>query len=320
MKYNVHINYRMFTPILVFVLLSFVHSFGLWPNINRFPLLSCIEHVYENNQYLPSQSILFNPKVDMHNVTEEDKMQFEWYMIGRNTDFPFRVPRKITIWGKEYTIWKQNKNDYVCLTDTCSEDLNSLYENPHFHVVEKNNQVFLNTYQNASNKATMFSRSDYSTHDSFRHMFVETCIDLDPSILVDTSLDIVHVIFAKLFTKNKVFEPSDISIMYSPHSLHNSVNYTYTCGPQSMTSVFFGTNEMTISSEIIHPYATISCISIGDKRIAFETHILPIDATRCRIFVFCYRNVGLSYSGDKVINNVMQTFLDVYTQLSVCRR
>jgi len=337
----------LFIPILVFVLLSFTHSFGVWRNINQIQFLSSIETMYENNQYLPSQSILLNPKVNVCNVTEEEQIQSQWYMIGRNINFPFHLPKKVTIWGKKYVLWKKNENKYVCRSDTgphvdvslsqgtmykkCmispeyQRDFNPqyayvegtrLYAPPQFQVIEKNKLVYMNTLGTAPN-ATDTSEIICNTG---RYVYIESCIDIPPPILMDASLDIVHIIFAKLFTMKDGFEPSDIRIVYSPNSSYNVVDYTYTCEPDSAVCRFFETNEMIISSNIVRPYVTTSCVTIGDKQLVFETNILPIDANHCKIYICCYQNIGLYYRHQKWIGKIIQTFLDVYTQLSICSR
>ena len=94
----------MFAFILITLCLSNTAAFGIWPTVNKFPIFQYLENFYEKNQFLPSKSILLNPKVNTFNITDDDKYQSQWYMIGRPTDFPFRVPRKVNIWGKNYVV------------------------------------------------------------------------------------------------------------------------------------------------------------------------------------------------------------------------
>lgn len=344
----------MFTVRLLVAFLPTTFSFGLWPNINKFPMFQYLENFYENNQYLPSKSILLHPKVNMHNFTEEDKFQSQWYPIGQKTKFPFRVPRKVTIWDKQYVVWKKSISEYTCLSDTCShagESLSNgqliencimcphhqacfnengelvdgkttyfeggqLYGIPHFQVVEKNDMVYLNTYENACNSTILYRDLPF-VNSEYKPVFIESYVHLPPSILMENSLDVVHIIFAKLFTNRNTLEPKCIDELHFYNPLHCSVKYSYERGENSLISRLFDTDTLTISSEIISPFTTISRVMIEDKELAFETNILPISTNKSRIYVRCYRNFSLSYGGDKFINEIIKQVIDVYTQLSL---
>ena len=105
----------MFAFILITLCLSNTTAFGIWPTVNKFPIFQYLENFYEKNQFLPSKSILLNPKVNTFNITDDDKYQSQWYMIGRPTDFPFRVPRKVNIWGKKLWYGKIPEHSlFVC--------------------------------------------------------------------------------------------------------------------------------------------------------------------------------------------------------------
>lgn len=344
----------MFAFILITLCLSNTAAFGIWPTVNKFPIFQYLENFYEKNQFLPSKSILLNPKVNTFNITDDDKYQSQWYMIGRPTDFPFRVPRKVNIWGRSYVVWKNTRTQFVCLSDTCSHGGDSLsngyitdncvvcpqhqscfnedgqlihskttyfggdklYEIPCFQVAEKNNMLYLNTYEYAHNATISYRDFSYVNTD-FRPVFIESSIHTHPTILMENSLDVVHILFAKLFTNKNSIEPDHISDMDIHNPLHYSVKYTYQAGQQSVIQRLFDSDTLVISSEIITPFTTISRVLIDNKELVFETNILPISQTKSRIFIHCYRNFSVSYGGDKFINEVIQKVLDVYRQMSL---
>jgi len=339
-----------------FLLLAFlpnIVSFALWPNINKFPVFQYFENFYENNQYLPSKSILLHPKVNSYNLTEHDKYQSQWYSIGQKSSFPFRVPRKVTIWGKSYVVWKKSSSEYACLSDTCSHGGDSLsnghvynncitcsqhknsfnengelvsketsflegaqlYEVPHFQVTEKNDMLYLNTYEYSRNSTILYRDFPFA-HSDFRQVFIESSVHIHPTMLMENSLDVVHIIFAKLFTNKNTLEPGSIDKIHANNSLHYGVKYTYERSQNSLLNKLFDSDQLTISSEIIHPFTTISRVIVEDKELVFETNIRPIRTNKSKVYVRCYRNFRLSYGGDKFINEVIQKIMDVYTQMS----
>lgn len=344
----------MILSLLFVAFIPNILSFSVWPNINKFPVFQYLENFYENNQYLPSKSILLHPKVNSYNITEHDKYQTQWYSIGHKSNFPFRVPRKITVWGKQYVIWKKSITDYVCLVDTCphgGESLSNghvynncitcsqhqssfnengesvsgkttllegsqLYDLPEFQVVEKNNMLYLNTYENVNN-STILYRDFPFVNSEFRQVFIESSVSIHPTILMENSLDVVHIIFAKLFTNKDSLEPSCVTKIDTNNALHHAVKYTYERGQNSLLNKLFDSHQLTISSEVINPFTTISRVMIDDKELAFETNIRPIRTNKSRVYVRCYRNFSLSYGGDKFINEIIQKVVDVYAQMSL---
>lgn len=346
----------MFAFVLFTLCMQHSISFGIWPTVNKFPTFQYLENFYENNQYLPSKSILLNPKINTSNITDYDKFQSQWYVIGRKSDFPFRAPKKITIWGKNYVVWKKDTSKFVCLSDTCShggdslsngrvsnscitcsEHQNSfnehgdfiegntayfegdkLYKIPNFAVIEKNDMIYLNTYEDVGNLTIAHRDFSYINTDH-SSICIEDNINIPPTILLENSLDVVHILFATLFTNKDSIEPDHIGEMRVHNPLHYSVKYTYQSEDNSILKRLFDSDNLVISSEVITPFTTISRVMIKDKEIVFETNILPIGINKSRVFVQCYRNFNLSYGGDRLINEIIQKVLNVYSQLSLRR-
>lgn len=343
----------MFVSRLLVVFLPNIVSFALWPNINKIPVFQYLENFYENNQYLPSKYILLHPKVNSYNLTEHDKYQSQWYSIGQKSSFPFRVPRKITIWGKSYVVWKKSSSEYVCLSDTCPHGGNSLsngyiyencitcsqhqssfnengelvvsketsflegtqlYEVPHFQVTEKNEMLYLNTYENSRN-STILYRDFPFVNSEFRQVFIESSVNIHPTVLMENSLDVVHIIFSKLFTNKNSLEPICADNIHSNNALQCGVKYTYERSEKSLLNKLFDSHQLTVSSEIINPFTTISRVMIENKELIFETNIRPIRTNKSKVYVRCYRNFSLSYGGDKFINEIIQKVMDIYMSL-----
>ena len=176
--------------------------------------------------------------------------------------------------------------------------------------------VYLNTYENACNSTILYRDLPF-VNSEYKPVFIESYVNLPPTILMENSLDVVHIIFAKLFTNKNTLEPICVDELYFHNGLHCSVKYSYERGSNSLISRLFDTDLLTISSEIISPFTTISRVMIEDKELVFETNILPVSTNKSRIYVRCYRNFSLSYGGDKFINEIIKQVIDVYTQLSL---
>lgn len=56
------------------------------------------------------------PKKDI--LTDQEKFDLSWHVIGTTCDFPLNQPKKIHLKGKTYTIWK-TPDKYVALDDQC---------------------------------------------------------------------------------------------------------------------------------------------------------------------------------------------------------
>ena len=343
--------------ISLLILLGFLPSimpFSPWPNINKFPIFQYLENFYENNQYLPSKSELLYPKVNSNDITVSDKYQAHWYSIGKKHNFPLRVPKKITIWGKEYVVWKKSLSEYVALSDTCSHggkslsdgyvngntitcsqhnscfnengeliyggpsvlEGSNLYDIPSFKVNEQNDMLYLNTYENMHDNTILYRNFSF-VNSEFRKVFIENSINIHPTILMENSLDVVHIIFAKLFTNSYSLQPINVVKIDTNNSLHHAVSYTYKKGAGCLLDKIFDSDELPITSEIIYPFTTITRIMIEHKEFVFETNIRPININKSVMYVRCYRNFVLAYGGDNFINEIIQKVMNVYTQMSL---
>jgi phenylpropionate dioxygenase-like ring-hydroxylating dioxygenase large terminal subunit len=67
-----------------------------------------------------TKNIIDYPKLTYENLAEQDKYDLQWYVIGVPSDFCENKPKKITIWNKNYAVWKMDDGQYAALDDVCS--------------------------------------------------------------------------------------------------------------------------------------------------------------------------------------------------------
>ena len=154
------------------------------------------------------------PKLDINSLTEQDKYDLQWYVIGTKTDFLINKPTKVTIWNKNYVVWRNENNTYCALDDVCSHKGASLscgkINNNHvvcpyhgyefndngtltkvpgicfqhspiqdlskFDIVEKNGWVYLNTYSD-------IARKNNNGSDLMVNIFVEEEVEKNDSVV-----------------------------------------------------------------------------------------------------------------------------------------
>jgi len=107
----------LFTLLVSF---RYVQSFGtILPNFFRKALTMSRE---------PAEipKIIDYPKLNYHELTEQHKFDLQWYAIGIDSEFVENKPQKITVWNKNYVVWKNSNGSYVALDDVCSHKSASL--------------------------------------------------------------------------------------------------------------------------------------------------------------------------------------------------
>lgn len=67
-----------------------------------------------------TKSILDYPKLAYETLTDQDKYHLQWYVIGTPSDFSTNQPKKITVWNKNYVVWRNGEGQYNALDDVCS--------------------------------------------------------------------------------------------------------------------------------------------------------------------------------------------------------
>jgi len=52
-------------------------------------------------------------------VLHQNLYDMQWYVVGTPADFSYETPVKVTVWSKDYVVWKTGKTQYVALENAC---------------------------------------------------------------------------------------------------------------------------------------------------------------------------------------------------------
>lgn len=97
--------------IFVFCVITGVQSYTSLNGLRR-----VIKNPFRNR---PSMNRLVQPKMTFNNMTEQDKYDLHWYVIGEPEDFPVDRPKKAMVWGNNYVVWRTSNGSFVGLMDAC---------------------------------------------------------------------------------------------------------------------------------------------------------------------------------------------------------
>ena len=107
-------NHGIIITILTFLITS-GNCLSLLPPPNlRFP--SMLGQSYGD---MPSSKLISYPKLNYHELSEQDKYDLQWYVIGKSIDFTRNVPKKARVWNTNYVVWRNENNTFVGLDDVC---------------------------------------------------------------------------------------------------------------------------------------------------------------------------------------------------------
>jgi phenylpropionate dioxygenase-like ring-hydroxylating dioxygenase large terminal subunit len=79
-----------------------------------------IARVFMKKDDLPSSKLIEFPKLDYKDLTEKDKFELQWYVVGKNSDFMINRPKKVQIWNTNYAVWKDKSGNFTALHDACT--------------------------------------------------------------------------------------------------------------------------------------------------------------------------------------------------------
>ena len=68
----------------------------------------------------PSEPILSKDIIDKLLDDLQKPFDRSWYVVAQTDEITTDKPHKVTVWGKDYVIWKTNDNKYNALEDVCS--------------------------------------------------------------------------------------------------------------------------------------------------------------------------------------------------------
>ena len=176
--------------IISLLYVNFVNSY-----VNLISKIMSKSNFFKNDVIPDVKQILDYPKLNLHELTDRHKYDLQWYVVGTKSDFLTNKPQKVTIWNKNYVVWKNSDGEYIALDDACSHKGASLskgyicnnnivcpyhgyefakngtlikvpgicfkpspiYNVAKYNVVEKNGWIYLNTYSNDVSNLTDFS-------------------------------------------------------------------------------------------------------------------------------------------------------------------
>lgn len=284
------------------------------------------------------------PKVEYQDLTPQHKYDLQWYVVGTASDFFTNVPQKVTIWDKNYVVWKNETGYYNGLDDACSHKGASLaggkvcnnniicpyhaYEfsadgklttipgitfqpSPikditKYHVVEKNGWVYLNTLDTVG---FQFEENIYSETEELERndslVFLEMKYDCYSRILSENSLDVMHIGFVHTFGNSNKPAPIEVDPPYMVSPHHYKTTYLYESGEQSIARRIFDVKDLEIDNEFCLPHTTIARVRFGEYVNTIITFALPISETKSKLFVKTYRNFWKNPLGDAITKNMM---------------
>jgi phenylpropionate dioxygenase-like ring-hydroxylating dioxygenase large terminal subunit len=295
--------------------------------------------IYNNNSI---KKITEFPKLNYNELTERDKYDLQWYVIGEKTDFVTNKPKTATIWNKNYVVWKNENGSYVGLDDICSHKSAALskgkvcnnnivcpyhgyefdqngtlvkvpgicfrpspvYNVDKYQVVEKNGWVYLNTYANATDfTENIFIEEEVTRNDSV--VFLNMNFNCYSRILSENSLDVMHIGFVHTFGNKKNPAPIEEHPPRLVGNHHYKTSYLYEAGDEAMSKKVFGVNMLRIENEFILPHTTVARVIFGEYISTVVTFALPISDKKSKLYVKTYRNFWNNALGDLVTEKMM---------------
>ena len=79
-----------------------------------------LTRMFTSREELPGKTILHYPKLSYHDLTEQDKFDLQWYVVGKSADFIKNKPYKRQVWHKNYVIWRNEDYKLRALDDVCT--------------------------------------------------------------------------------------------------------------------------------------------------------------------------------------------------------
>ena len=306
-----------------------------------FIILSSIANSYLiNNIFFKHNSIRH-----IDNNNEQNKYDLNWYVIGTPDMISDNKPTKITIWDKNYVVWKNNET-LIALDDVCSHKSASLsigkiidnnimcpyhgyqfdtngtlvkipginfthscvHDIKKYDIIQKNGWIYLNIYNNNLDLKENIFVEEEATNSNFTSVHLHMDYNCYSRILSENSLDVMHIAFVHTF--GNIDHPAPYK--EDPPKIlnyHVKTSYLYHAGSQSVAKKIFQTNDLIIENEFILPHTTIARIKFGDLVSTVVTFALPISRNKTKLFVKTYRNFWntdlTKYAADKLNYEMM---------------
>jgi phenylpropionate dioxygenase-like ring-hydroxylating dioxygenase large terminal subunit len=297
----------------------------------------------EKNSYLNKK--VEYPKLNVNDLTDQDKYDLQWYVIGTPGDFIANKPKKVTVWSKNYIVWKNIDGKYNCLDDVCSHkgaslsggkihnncavcpyhgyEFNSngtlvkvpglnfqsshIYDVSKYSIIEKNGWVYLNTMQTNISEPEMAINifEEEEFAKNFSVVYLNMDFDCYSRILSENSLDVMHIGFVHTFGNKERPAPTYENPPKLVSPFHYKTSYEYESGKDSIVKKVFNINTLKIENEFILPHTTVARVIFGDYISTVITFALPLSENKSRLFVKTYRNFWNNDMGDALTRKLM---------------
>ena len=285
------------------------------------------------------------PKLNVNDLMDQDKYDLQWYVIGTPGDFVANKPKKVTVWSKNYVVWKNIDGKYNCLDDVCSHKGASLsggkihnncavcpyhgyefnsngtlvkvpglnfqaspaYDVSKYSIVEKNGWVYLNTMQTNISEPEMAINifEEEEFAKNFSVVYLNMDFDCYSRILSENSLDVMHIGFVHTFGNKERPAPTYENPPKLVSPFHYKTSYEYESGKDSIVKKVFNINTLKIENEFILPHTTVARVIFGDYISTVITFALPLSENKSRLFVKTYRNFWNNEMGDALTRKLM---------------
>jgi phenylpropionate dioxygenase-like ring-hydroxylating dioxygenase large terminal subunit len=332
---------------IIFLLLSIptISSFLVRQFISTVGRINIVTNKLSNEKNCYLNKKVEYPKLNVNDLSEQDKYDLQWYVIGTPGDFIANKPKKVTVWSKNYIVWKNIDGKYNCLDDVCSHkgaslsggkihnncavcpyhgyEFNSngtlvkvpglnfqsspVYDVSKYSIIEKNGWVYLNTMQTNISEPEMAINifEEEEFAKNFSVVYLNMDFDCYSRILSENSLDVMHIGFVHTFGNKERPAPTYENPPKLVSPFHYKTSYEYESGKDSIVKKVFNINTLKIENEFILPHTTVARVIFGDYISTVITFALPLSENKSRLFVKTYRNFWNNDMGDALTQKLM---------------
>lgn len=100
----------------MFCIFTYANAF-LLPILHR-GFKSLIHTLNPDPKFNEKVTSIHSPSLNIHTLSQH-LYDMQWYVIGEPSDFSYTTPRKITVWNKDYVVWKTGSHEYAALDNAC---------------------------------------------------------------------------------------------------------------------------------------------------------------------------------------------------------
>lgn len=288
-----------------------------------------------------SKDFSFYPKIEDGNITEQQKYDLQWFVIGKEDAIQKNTPYKATIKGTEYVYWKKSNGYLNAIANKCpiddselckgkvlptengiectkghiynSYDFSRLHNVDSFDIAKKNGWVYMNTYgynnkdRNIVREFTIEDDID-STENTVRFFETESFLSADVLVanIVDISHFTLHYLFGNVYSEKYVYK----EVVNNVGPFHTQMRRIYQCDKSTLSRKLLNVYNAIIQNDLFLPYTASTKIIMGDKFVDLTCSCLPVKKNRTKVFMKVYHNIQ-----GKVENDFMDKLLRLMTVL-----